>query len=411
MGQQSISSTQNFLISKEQLRERLRNRLSDNEINVLLGEIQANTRRIFQPGDLITADTMTYIFAKLAEIEDKLSSLTGSANGSKQIRIDSFEPLNKVSVGEILIINGANFSIPAILNTVVLTPVGSSVLTTPITIPLANYYQTESSPTRIKLQVPVFAGLPSSGLDFLVRVTNASGDTAQASYRLTAPATAARSRIFRFEPAAQVESGQKLSIIGENFDYPSRLNTVIFQPLGTGGANAPIVLTDEHFITYASQSTTSRITLQVPIINTIPSDGQDFLVRVSTSAGGTDELRYRLLPPIETSGLPPVITRVLNSDDGTTLRLGREVTVFGANFGANASDNIVNFVFPKRNGEETKYPVTEMIIEGEEINMKIKLKVPSNIDEVISGDGVTSGYLTIKVDGHPEANRSISVRP
>lgn len=410
MGQQSISSTQNFLISKEQLRERLRNRLSDNEIDVLLGEIQTNTRRIFQPGDLITADTMTYIFAKLAEVEDKLASLTGSEIGSKQIRIDSFEPLEKVSVGEVLVINGANFSIPAVLNTVVLTPVGSSILTTPITIPLANYYQTESSPTRIKLQVPVFAGVSSSGLDFLIRVTNASGDTAQASYRLTAPAITARPRILRFDPATQVESGQELSIIGENFDYPSQFNTVIFQPLGTEEATASIVLTGKDFI--ASQSTRFRITFQVPIINTIPPDGQDFLVRVSTSAGGTDELRYRLLPPIETGGLPPKINSIQdeNGELTTELKLGDRVIVSGENFGTRQEDNIINFVFINRDAE-IKYPVTDMEIVGSGTNMTLGLVVPISIERIIPiGQPSAPGSLTIKVNGYPEENISISVR-
>jgi len=389
----SLENSTPLLVSAQSLRSLLQGKLTDAQIDAVLTGAGASPLRVFRAGDLITADSMNYLFTKVADLDARLSALTGSTGSSTAIVITSLEPLAQQENGGVLMINGSNFSSPSLLNKVVLTPLGSGTLTSPVTVPLSNYFQTESSPTRLKLQLPVLGGISTAGVDFTVSVTNAVGDTAQANYHIVAPAGAPPVAISNIEPAVSQAVAQKLVIVGSNFEFPPNLNTVIFTPVGAGATTA-VTATDADFALYESQSSKTRLALRIPAITGIPAGGQTFKVRVITLAGGSMQSDYTLLPPLPVTGPPPNIATVMT----------------GSNFGAAAADNVVKFIFQSGNGQRNEYPVTISSVSVSNAVTTLNFIVPNIAEVGTPASGAALGAISLKVGNNAEVSRNVAVR-
>lgn len=405
----SLENSTPLLVSAQSLRSLLQGKLTDAQIDAVLTGAGASPLRVFRAGDLITADSMNYLFTKVADLDARLSALTGSTGSSTAIVITSLEPLAQQENGGVLMINGSNFSSPSLLNKVVLTPLGSGTLTSPVTVPLSNYFQTESSPTRLKLQLPVLGGISTAGVDFTVSVTNAVGDTAQANYHIVAPAGAPPVAISNIEPAVSQAVAQKLVIVGSNFEFPPNLNTVIFTPVGAGATTA-VTATDADFALYESQSSKTRLALRIPAITGIPAGGQTFKVRVITLAGGSMQSDYTLLPPLPVTGPPPNIATVTNTAGLTTLKIGEGAVMTGSNFGAAAADNIVKFIFQSGNGQRNEYPVTISSVSVSNAVTTLNFIVPNIAEVGTPASGAALGAISLKVGNNAEVSRNVAVR-
>lgn len=360
-----------------------------------------------RPGEVISSDLMKYILTKLDELEQKLSSVVPGTGG---IRIDSFEPIGPLAVGENLLIKGSGFSTPVGLNKVVLTPLPPGAITVPIEIPLPNFFSFESSATSIKFQVPVMAGISSTGQNFLVSVTNAGGQKAERQYTLRAASNAPPTQIFGFEPSTEQAVGQKLKVIGANFDLPSRLNQVVLHPQGGGGVTTDVVIQEANFNKYAAESSLSQLVFELPAIPGIPAGGQSFLVRVTSIAGGTVEQQYTLLPPLPVTGPSPEIVSILTTaTQGAILIAGSDADINGKNFGAAPTDNIVTFIVTQA-ATTFPYPVTVKTVSGTGDNMKLTITVPTITQLPPVGGGSLLIPVSLKVDNHPEVSRQVAVR-
>lgn len=361
-----------------------------------------------RPGEVISSDLMKYILTKLDELEQKLGSVTPGTGG---IHIDGFDPVGPLAVGENLIIKGQGFSIPVGLNKVVLTPLPPGAITEPIEIPLPDFFSFESSATRLKLRVPILSGLSSAGQEFLVSVVNAGGQKAQSQYRLRAKLNAPPTQIFGFEPSTEVAVGQKLKILGANFDSPSQLNQVVLRPQGAGGVTTDVVVQEANFSKYASESTLSQLVFEVPAIPGVPTGGQQFLVRVTSLAGGAVEQMYKLLPPLQVKGLPPEIDAangIVDASSGVALlKVGSKALIKGKNFAATRPGNQVMF-FVTANQATFSYPVTVDTVSASGANMTLTVTVPT-IDQ-LPQQGSTFVGVEVKVGNHPPASSSVPVR-
>lgn len=360
-----------------------------------------------RPGEVISSDLMKYILTKLDELEQKLGSVTP---GTGVISIDGFEPIGPLAVGENLIIKGQGFSTPVGLNKVVLTPLPPGSIVDPIQIPLPNFFSFESSATRIKFQVPVLPGISSTGQNVLVSVTNAGGQKTERQYMLKAASNAPPTQIFGFDPPTGQAVGQKLKVLGANFDLPSRLNQVVLRPQGGGGVTTDVIIQEANFAKYASESSLSQLVFELPTIAGIPTGGQQFLVRVTSMAGGTVEQQYTLRPPLPVTGPPPEIVSILNTaTQAAILQAGNDADINGKSFGPTPTDNVVTFIVTQ--GTSTfPYIATVKAVSGAGDNMKLTVTVPNITQLPAVGGGSLLIPVSLKVGNHPEVSRQVAVR-
>lgn len=123
-----------------------------------------------RPGDLITADLMNRILEKLKALGTRVASLESITPGTTAVVITDLSPTGTLRVGDILQVNGRNFVIPAVNNTV--TVGGVRVQT----------FRFGSSDTKLIFDIPDVPGLDSEGSPLTVVVSNSNG---QDSYPLT----------------------------------------------------------------------------------------------------------------------------------------------------------------------------------------------------------------------------------
>jgi len=117
-----------------------------------------------RPGDLISANLMNSFMDKLISLEDRIAVLEAAGPDLNAVIITDFSPAGTLRVGDILEINGKNFSVPAVNNAVT---VGG------VSVPVFRFGSTDS---KLIFDIPDVTGLdPTNGTSVPVTVTNSNG--------------------------------------------------------------------------------------------------------------------------------------------------------------------------------------------------------------------------------------------
>ena len=117
-----------------------------------------------KPGDLITHVLMNSIIDKLESLQAKVAALEAAGPGDGTVAITGFTYTEPLRVGDILTVNGRNFSVPAENN--IVTVGGARV----------GFFRFGSADDRLIFDVPEVTGLDPQGSPVTVSVTNPNGN-------------------------------------------------------------------------------------------------------------------------------------------------------------------------------------------------------------------------------------------
>lgn len=225
-----------------------------------------------RPGDLITSDLLNRLITHVDELEQRVAELEGGGTGGTGVTITGFDPPNQVAALQELRVLGSGFAFP---------PEGNQVLidTTPVT-----QFRPGSTSAQLRFLVPNLGGIPGSGRNVTIAVTNTlTQRTARSAYRLLPPIPVVGDPpvITGIGPqnGSQVRIGEAAVIVGQNFSATASENRISFHV----GANS---YPPQGVPLQILATNPEEVVVIVPEITEVPAPGGGGrLVRVELAVG------------------------------------------------------------------------------------------------------------------------------
>ncbi len=155
------------------------------------------------PGDLITAAFFNQVITTINDLAQRITALEGAAPSTTEVNLKPYS--GSVRVGEAITLQGANFAVPANLNTVLMD-------TTPIT-----QFNPGTDTTHLSFNVPDLADLPR---DVIVSVANTSGSASIIIPVLPAVQTPVGSLVL-----SPGDADIGIIQVGQSYDFPFLLDS------------------------------------------------------------------------------------------------------------------------------------------------------------------------------------------
>lgn len=195
-----------------------------------------------------------------------------------------------------------------------------------------------------------------------------------------------------FDPATEQEVGRVLAILGSNLPFPAGGDTVTI-----GDVPAP----EENL--RLAPSNRERLELVVPEMGTLPAEGQNLFVRVSSGSSSAQRL-YRILPSSGGVQTPSITAmRPLGGSAGDLIPMGSVAIIEGANFSDDSAANTITFTPLGFSPPADPYPRASgppLDVQGTS-NTEIRVVVP-DMSEITVGMSTVRVRVEIAVDGAPD---------